>query len=77
MSELSNAPEPFVEPKVIAAHLGIAVYTVYQHASTGKIPGVKVGSQWRFKISEVDAYLNRPRDPWQQSPQSLGRKRRS
>lgn len=66
-----------VDATVVAKYLGIAVYTVYQHAKTGKIPAFKVGNQWRFFLSDIRAHLSKPRDPWAQSAVSRGRKRAS
>lgn len=41
----------------IAQHLGIASVTVYRWLEKGKIPSHRVGKQWRFKASEVDAWV--------------------
>jgi len=31
--------------------------TIYKHASTGKLPGFKVGSHWRFKRKTIDRWI--------------------
>lgn len=67
--------EPWVGIPEIAEHLGISQYTARTWAKLGEIPGAKIGRSWKFKISDVDAYLSRPKDPWQQSRQSRARRR--
>ena len=43
--------------KELADYLKIAEKTAYRFASEGKVPGFKVGSAWRFKKTEVDAWI--------------------
>jgi len=38
----------------VAEYLRIHPYTVRRLARAGKLPGFKVGGQWRFKRSEID-----------------------
>jgi len=57
--------EKAVNVAAVAEHLGIHPQTVYAYATKGVIPGFRVGSAWRFFLSEVDAALNpKPSDPW-------------
>ena len=37
----------------VAEYLRIHPYTVRRLARTGKLPGFKIGGQWRFKKDEV------------------------
>jgi excisionase family DNA binding protein len=43
----------------LAEYLKIAEKTAYRFASEGKVPGFKVGSAWRFKKAEIDAWIKR------------------
>ena len=43
--------------KEVAAYLKLAEKTAYRLASEGKLPGFKVGGSWRFRKSEVDAWI--------------------
>ncbi len=45
--------------KELADYLKIAEKTAYRFASEGKVPGFKVGSAWRFKKEEIDAWIKR------------------
>jgi excisionase family DNA binding protein len=42
----------------VAAYLKLADRTVYLYAQTGKIPGIKIGSAWRFRRSEIAQWLD-------------------
>ncbi len=47
--------------KDLAAYQKIAEKTAYRFALEGKIPGFKVGSAWRFRKSEIDAWIEKER----------------
>lgn len=49
--------EAWLTVEQVAAHLNIASITVYRWIEAEKIPCHKVGRQWRFKASEVDAWV--------------------
>jgi excisionase family DNA binding protein len=44
--------------KQLAAYLSVNERTVLKLVSDGSIPGVKVGSQWRFRKAMIDAWLD-------------------
>ena len=46
-----------------ATHLRLHVRTVGRLLNQGKLPGVKVGRQWRLRRVDLDAYL-RGASPW-------------
>ena len=56
--------EHAVNVATVAAHLGLHPQTVYTHAQSGEIPGFRVGRQWRFYLSAIDAALTDAADPW-------------
>lgn len=41
----------------LARHLQVSEATVYAMAREGRLPGTKVGTQWRFDPEEVDRAL--------------------
>ncbi len=41
----------------IAEYLGISKETVYRWVDRSKIPAHRVGKFWKFKTSEVDAWI--------------------
>ncbi len=41
----------------IAKRLQISETTLYKLARNGKIPAIKVGNQWRFKMEDIDSWL--------------------
>ena len=44
-------------PAEVAKYLGVSERTLYQWAQMGKVPAFKVGSVWRFRRHEIDAWL--------------------
>jgi len=49
--------EAWVSIDAIARHLDVSKDTVYRWLDHREMPGHKVGRQWKFKISEVDAWV--------------------
>ncbi len=45
--------ENIVTVEELANYLKIRKSTIYRLASQGKLPGVKLGKSWRFKIEEI------------------------
>lgn len=43
--------------KEVSKYLKLAEKTAYRLASDGKIPGFKVGGAWRFRQTEIDAWI--------------------
>ncbi|MCB9985905.1 MAG: helix-turn-helix domain-containing protein [Micavibrio sp.] len=43
--------------KEVSSYLKLAEKTSYRLASEGKLPGFKVGGSWRFRKSEIDAWI--------------------
>lgn len=41
----------------IASHLGVSKDTIRSYIKKGTIPYYKVGRQYKFKLSEVDAWV--------------------
>ena len=52
-----NINEPWVSTKEIAEHLGVTMETVRKWIKVGNIPCSRVGKLWKFKKSEVDAWI--------------------
>lgn len=50
--------EPWVSVEDIAKHLGVAKDSVYRWIETKKLPARRVGRLWKFKLSEVDEWVN-------------------
>jgi len=54
---LTSNPEPWVTLEAIAKHLEVSTDTVHRWIRARKIPVQRVGRQWRFKVSDVDAWV--------------------
>jgi len=42
----------------LAEYLRMKPLTIYKHASSGRLPGFKVGSHWRFKRVTIDRWIS-------------------
>jgi excisionase family DNA binding protein len=49
--------EPLIDAKRAAAILGIHPKTVKEMAATKRIPGLKIGTVWRFRESVLDNWI--------------------
>lgn len=49
--------ETFLTTEEVLAYLQVNLRTVYRLIKAGKIPAVRVGRQWRFRKSDIDAWL--------------------
>ncbi len=57
-SMLDNTSEKWVSIDDAAEHLGVKPVTIRDWIRKGKgIPAHKVGKQWKFKLSELDAWV--------------------
>lgn len=54
LSELLGVPQ-------VAAYLGLHRVTVTEFAREGKLPAFKVGREWRFRITDIEAWVEERR----------------
>lgn len=55
--ELNPATEQWVSVEQIAQHLNVKTFTIYKWLERKDMPAHKVGRLWRFKTSDVDAWV--------------------
>jgi excisionase family DNA binding protein len=53
---MANA-EPWASVEDVVAHLGVARDSVYRWIERRGLPAHKIGRLWKFKLSEVDAWV--------------------
>src|SRR5215216_6457402 len=56
----------------VADYLKVDLRTVYRYIKQGQIPKVKVGGRWRFRRSDIEAWL-RGEAQLEELPQSSGK----
>ena len=49
--------EPWASVEEVTVHLCVARDTVYRWIETKGIPAHRIGRLWKFKLSEVDAWV--------------------
>ncbi|OFZ15349.1 MAG: hypothetical protein A2X86_17695 [Bdellovibrionales bacterium GWA2_49_15] len=54
---LTLSTERWLSVEEIACHLGVSKESVYRWVENGKMPAHKLGRQWKFKTSQIDAWL--------------------
>ncbi len=55
--EVQDTAEQWVSVEQIAHHLNVKAFTIYKWLERKDMPAHKVGRLWRFKISEIDAWV--------------------
>lgn len=50
--------DALITPEEAAKLLRVNTHTVYRALRKGKLPGGKVGKQWRIPLSELEKHLN-------------------
>jgi excisionase family DNA binding protein len=49
--------EPWASVEEVTAHLGVARDTIYRWIEAKRMPAHRIGRLWKFKLSEVDAWV--------------------
>ena len=55
--KLAASPEPWASVDETARHLGIRRETLYRWIERRALPAFRLGRHWKFKLSEVDAWV--------------------
>ena len=51
-------PDEIMTIREVATYLRIKEKTAYRLAAEGKIPSFKVGSSWRFRRNQIEAWID-------------------
>jgi len=62
--------ENIITAKEVGQYLKLSESTVYKLASSGEIPGFKVGDSWRFDMEEIQKMIEQSKERCQRG--SLG-----
>jgi excisionase family DNA binding protein len=56
-SEKKFEPMGILTLEDVAEYLRLSKNTVYNLSRNGKIPAIRVGNQWRFRMEDIDKWL--------------------
>ncbi len=56
----------------VADYLRITQKTAYRLAANETLPGFKVGGSWRFRLSEIEDWIEKQKGLGAKSPQARG-----
>ena len=56
-----ESPAVFLTMEEVLAYLKVTSRTVYRLIKVGDLPAVRLGRQWRFRRTDLDAWLDRQR----------------
>ncbi len=51
-------PEVLLTQTQVAEHLGLSLVTIGRWLRSGRLPGIKVGREWRIRESDLDAWIS-------------------
>lgn len=51
-------PDQAMTVRDVASYLNVDEKTVYRLAKRGELPGFKVAGAWRFKLSDLDSWID-------------------
>jgi PTS system nitrogen regulatory IIA component len=57
------ADEPLMSVREIAEYLNVHISSIYMWSQKGQMPAIKMGSMWRYRRSDIDAWLSERRSP--------------
>ena len=77
MTKRADLGEPWVSVEEVAKHLGVAKDTVYRWIDSRGLPAHRIGRLWKFKLSDVDAWVRVRADDDDSGSRSTDRSRRS
>ena len=67
-------PDEIMTLKDVSEYLKIAEKTLYGYVQKGILPGIKIGSAWRFRKADIDSWLDEQKKLTEQSTRSRAAK---
>ena len=59
MTTNDNRFQPFLTTEEVLSYLRITPRTIYRLIRSGELPALRIGRQWRFCRTDLDAWLAR------------------
>ena len=61
MNDARPDRQAFLKTEDVLGYLKTTPRTIYRLIRSGELPAVRIGRQWRFRRSDLDAWLERQR----------------
>jgi excisionase family DNA binding protein len=58
---IGDRPAAFLTTEEVLGYLKVNPRTIYRLIRDGELPAVRIGRQWRFRRTDLDAWLERQR----------------
>jgi len=56
-----TGPAAFLTTEEVLGYLKVNPRTIYRLIRNGELPAIRIGRQWRFRRSDLDAWIDRQR----------------
>ncbi len=63
----NTATERYVDVEAISKYTSLPVKTLYEWASIGRMPSIKIGSRVMFDLHDIDQYMESLKRPYNQA----------
>lgn len=60
---MEETDERYLSTEEVAEHFSVSAMTIYRLANAGRIPHIRVGRSFRFRLGEVEKALRDEQDP--------------
>ena len=66
-------PDEIMTLQEVSEYLKIAEKTLYGYAQKGILPGIKIGSAWRFRLADINDWLETQRKLTEESTSNFAK----
>ncbi|MCP4986067.1 MAG: helix-turn-helix domain-containing protein [Colwellia sp.] len=66
-------PQRYVDIKTVSMYTSLPIKTLYEWASQGKIPSIKIGRRRLFDLKEIDTFMESLKCPYNQHEKTINK----
>ena len=72
---MANKSKEIMDAREVADYLKVHLFTVHKYARQGKLPGFKIGADWRFNRKSIERWI-REREQYSQGQSKKEKKQK-